>query len=308
MTTDFIAISELDHDDLTEIYAGARVAPRGDELRGTSVALVFEHPSLRTRASSVASVQRLGGWPSMFTGDEVGLDARECAEDVARTLRATSSIAALRVRDHGVFARMARATRGELRLINLLSNVEHPTQAVADVLTLADHFTGGDVHAMAGLTVAYVGDANNVTRSLAHALVRLGVSLRIGAPEGYQFNPQEVAEMNSLSRDGATVSVTTSPASAVANVDAIYTDVWVSMGDEDEAPQRRRDLAAFQVNEQLVHDASPRAVILHCLPAHRGEEITEDVLESPRSLVWQQVRHRTSSMVGVLRWMKEKSR
>ena len=304
MNRDFITVSELTDDELDVIYEKAVTVTRGNELHGVGVGLVFEFPSLRTRASSVAAVQLLGGRFCMFSGDEVGLDSRESAEDVARTLLATCEVVALRVRDHGVFARMQAATDGALRLINLLSNRAHPTQAVADVLTLADRFSEGDVHRLSGRSVAYVGDATNVTHSLAEALVRLGVEVRVGAPQGYQLSDDDVRLINQRARDGGVLVQFADPVAAVNGVDAVYTDSWISMGLEAEAHRRRRDLANFQVNRALMQHAAAHAVVLHCLPAHRGEEITDEVLDGPNSLVWEQVRHRTSSMVGVLQWMK----
>jgi ornithine carbamoyltransferase len=266
--------------------------------------LAFEHPSLRTRASSVAAVQELGGWLSQFTGSEFGLDTRESAEDVIRTLAQTCAIVALRVRHHGVFDRMAAVAGGQVSLINLLSDHEHPTQAIADVLTLADHFGHGDVAALAGRKFAYVGDANNVTRSLAGALVRLGATVSVGAPQGYQFSDADAAAIRAQSSHGELV-LTHDPHEAVSGADAIYTDTWVSMGSESEAAERRAALKPFCVNETLMATANPGAVFLHCLPAHRNDEVTDEVLDGPTSLIWQQVHHRTSSMVGILRWLKE---
>jgi ornithine carbamoyltransferase len=193
-----------------------------------------------------------------------------------------------------------------MALINLLSDKAHPTQAVADVLTLAEHFCDGDVRGLKGRRVAYVGDATNVTRSLAVALLRLGVDVHVGAPAGYQLvagdeeDPQAVV-------GGGTLRLFDSAHQAVAGVDAIYTDAWVSMGFEAETAKRRQDLGAFQVNAALMEAAGGQAVLLHCLPAHRGDEITDDVLDSPASLVWRQVQHRRSAMLGVLRWIKEEA-
>lgn len=304
MTKQFIEIAQLSNEDLAEIYAAARRATRGDELHDWNISLVFEFPSLRTRASSVAAVQRLGANYSMFSGDEVGIDSRESAEDVARTLAQTSDVIALRVRSHGVFERMLSATNNSVHLINLLSNQTHPTQAVADVLTLADAFSGGDVDALSGRRLAYVGDATNVTRSLATALVRLGVTVQVAAPRGYQLSDADVATINALARRGGALVQMEDPADAVRGVDAVYTDSWISMGLEGEAAERRRLFSSYQVNARLMGLAGPEAVVLHCLPAHRGEEITTEVMALPSSLVWQQVRHRTSSMVGVLMWMR----
>ena len=303
MSRQFISINETSHEDLARIYELALAPVKGDELTGVGVSLVFERPSLRTRASSISSVQRLGGNVAVFTKDEIGLDERESAEDVARTLAQTSSIIAARVRDHGVFDRMIAASP-TTSFINLLSNETHPTQAVADVLTLAGHFGAGNLASLRGVTVAYVGDATNVTRSLTTALIGLGAHLVVGAPDGYQLSESAVALIESRSQFGGTIRLTDSAFNAVAGAQAIYTDSWISMGLEAESAQRRRDLADFQVNAALAA-AADSPVILHCLPAHRGEEITDDVLDSENSLIWEEVRHRTSAMLGVLRWMKE---
>lgn len=303
MSRQFVSIAETNHDDLARIYELAVAPVTGDELRGVGVSLVFERPSLRTRASSISSVQRLGGNVAVFTNDEIGLDERESAEDVARTLAQTSSIIAARVKNHGVFSRMIAASP-TTSFINLLSNATHPTQAVADVLTLAGHFGNGDLASLRGLKVAYVGDATNVTRSLATALIGLGAHVVVGAPDGYQLSDADAAVIRSRGQFGGTLTLCSTAEAAVAGVSAIYTDSWISMGLEAEAQQRRRDLATFQVNADLVALAdSP--VILHCLPAHRGEEITDEVLDSSNSLIWEEVRHRTSAMLGVLRWIKE---
>lgn len=306
MTRHFITIDSLDDADLRSICEMA-VSPIDDEaLRGQGVALVFERPSLRTRASSSVAVHELGGFVTFFSDEEIGLDTRESVEDVARTISEMYSIAALRVRSHDVFARMAQATNGQLSLINLLSDAAHPTQAVADALTIADHFSGGDVGALAGLRVAYVGDATNVTRSLAAVLVRLGVDVAVGAPEGYQLARGGPEDPFGVEGPGS-LSLFSSPVDAVTGADAVYTDAWVSMGVEAETQIRRRDLAAFRVDSALMSHAKPGAIVLHCLPAHRGDEITDEVLDSDASMVWRQVYHRRSAMVGVLRWITGES-
>jgi len=298
VTRHFLTIEQQSQADMDSIYE-LSTSPFDDEtLKGQGVALVFERPSLRTRASSSAAVHELGGYATFFSDEEIGLDSRECAEDVGRTLAEMYAIAGLRVRSHAVFERMS--------LINLLSGAAHPTQAVADVLTIADQFAKGDVHGLAGLDVAYVGDATNVTRSLAVALLRLGVNVTIGAPTGYQLatgGPEDPAAVNGP----GTLRLTASPTEAVKEADVVYTDAWVSMGMEGETEQRRRDLAAFRVDENLLKLAKTRAVLMHCLPAHRGDEITNMVLDSAQSLVWRQVFHRRSAMIGVLRWIKGES-
>jgi ornithine carbamoyltransferase len=306
VTRHFTTIEELSASDLDRIY-DLSVGPFDDAtLRGQGVALIFERPSLRTRASSSSAVSELGGFATFFSDEEIGLDSRESAEDVGRTLAEMYAICAARVRRHGVFARMATATAGRMSLINLLSDVAHPTQAVADVLTLADHFAEGNPQGLRGLNLAYVGDATNVTRSLAVALLRLGVNVTVGAPPKYQLvdggleNPGAVV-------GGGRLRLTDSAEDAVNGVDAVYTDAWVSMGFEEEAQRRRDDLASFRVTANLMSAARPGAVVLHCLPAHQGDEITDDVLDSPQSLVWRQVFHRRSAMRGVLRWIKEEN-
>ena len=304
MSRHFLTIEQQCPSDLDSIY-GLATSPFDDEtLKGQGVALLFERPSLRTRASSSAAVHELGGYATFFNDEEIGLDSRECAEDVGRTLAEMYAIAGLRVRNHAVFERMRAATNDRMSLINLLSGVAHPTQAIADVLTIADQFAKGDVHGLAGLEVAYVGDATNVTRSLAIALLRLGVNVVVGAPRGYQLeaggpeNPMAITGPGTLRR-------TASPTDAVKDADVIYTDAWVSMGMERETEVRRRDLAAFRVDENLLKLAKKRPVLMHCLPAHRGDEVTNAVLDSAQSLVWRQVFHRRSAMIGVLRWIKE---
>jgi ornithine carbamoyltransferase len=306
MTRHFTTIDALSNADLAEIYSLA-TSPFDDEtLTGQGVALVFERPSLRTRASSSTAVHELGGFATFFSDEEIGLDSRESAEDVGRTLAEMYSIAALRVRNHDVFARMRAATHERLALINLLSNAAHPTQAVADVLTIADEFAKGDVSDLAGLEVAYVGDATNVTRSLAVALLRLGVNVTVGAPSGYQLERDQIEDPFGVD-GGGTLRLTDSADDAVKNADVIYTDAWVSMGAEAETEQRRRDLATFQVNQRLLDVAKEGAIVMHCLPAHRGDEITNDVLDGEQSRVWRQVFHRRSAMLGVLRWIKGES-
>ena len=306
MTRQFISIDQLSDKNLAAIYALATTPFDDETLKGQGVALIFEHPSLRTRAASSAAVHELGGYATFFSDDEIGLDSRESVEDVARTIAETYAIAALRVRRHDVFARMRAATNNQLSLINLLSNGAHPTQAIADVLTIADEFAKGDVTRLAGLEVAYVGDATNVTRSLAVALRRLGASVRVGAPAKYQLTPGGDEDPFAVEGAGSLV-LCNSAEEAVKGADVVYTDAWVSMGLEAETARRRADLVGFRVDETLMSLAKPNAIVMHCLPAHRGDEITNAVLDGEHSRVWRQVFHRRSAMVGVLRWIKGES-
>ena len=203
MTRHFMTIEQQSPSDLDAIYELA-TSPFDDEtLKGQGVALLFERPSLRTRASSSSAVHELGGYATFFSDDEIGLDSRECAEDVGRTLAEMYAIAGLRVRNHAIFERMRAATNDRMSLINLLSGVAHPTQAVADVLTIADQFAKGDVHGLAGLEVAYLGDATNVTRSLAVALLRLGVNVTVARAAATTSWPPGDPRTRPASRDRA---------------------------------------------------------------------------------------------------------
>lgn len=301
MTRHLLSVDGLSRDALVEILERATGPLDATLYDGEPVALVFEHPSLRTRAAAAVAVSQLGGWPVLFAGDEIGLDARESAEDVGRTLAETFAVAALRVRRHAVLERIRAATGDRLALVNLLSDGAHPTQAVADVLTIAEAHTGGDVRALDGLRVGYVGDATNVTRSLAVALGRLGARLTVAAPEGYQLVPG--GPEDPLALGPFAPALTDDPREAARGADVLYTDTWVSMGAEGEAARRRRDLAGYRVDEGLLELASDRCVVLHCLPAHRGEEVTDAVLDGERSRVWRQVFHRRTAMLGVLAWL-----
>ena len=304
MTRHLVSIDSLNDTQLSLVYDLA-LAPIDDELlKGQGVALIFERPSLRTRAASSSAVYELGGYVTFFGDEEIGLDTRESAEDVGRTLAEMYAITAMRVRSHGVFERIANVTKGRLSLINLLSNVAHPTQAIADVLTIAEHYASGDVHGLSGLEVCYVGDATNVTRSLAVALLRLGVNVTVGAPLGYQLVPGGVEDPTAVVGAGV-LRLVDNPVDAAKGADVIYTDAWVSMGFENETAQRRADLGPYRVDESLLTHAKPDAIVMHCLPAHRGDEITDQILDASRSKIWRQVYHRRSAMLGALRWIKK---
>jgi len=281
---------------LSELDAGS--LPRVLEAQG--VALVFEKPSNRTRNSSEMATVALGGHPVYIQGHEVGLDVRESASDVARTLACFHSVVCARVYDHGSLVRMASAldeASVPVPVVNLLSDRAHPCQALADLLTLRTVF-GPD--ALADRTVAYVGDANNVWRSLAAAASMAGIPTRVASPEGYGPSASDVAMVASF---GGELLVTTDPAEAAAGADALYTDVWTSMGQESEAEDRRRAFAGYTVDEALVARAADDVVVLHCLPAHRGEEISAEVVDGPRSVVWQQATNRMHAMRGLLAWV-----
>jgi ornithine carbamoyltransferase len=307
VTRHFLDLLEITKDDLLSILRLAK-EPRSNEFVDKSVAMVFEKPSNRTRNATEMAVVDLGGHAIMISNAEVGIDERESAEDVARTLGCFHRIVAMRVFDHDVLTRARTALDAggwDVSVVNLLSDFSHPCQAIADLLTLIDHFNvRSDLSELRGKKLCYVGDANNVTRSLAQAALLCGMEIAIAAPTGHQLDQPTMESLDSLaSLHGGSVSQSADLSSQANQAHALYTDVWTSMGQEDEAAQRRRDLADFTINEDLLGAAHAEAVVLHCLPAHRGEEVSHEVLEGPQSLVWQQAAHRRTAMRGVFRWI-----
>ncbi len=293
MIRHLLEIDDLDADEVREVLALARQPRPAPVLAGQGVALVFEKPSTRTRSSTELAVVQLGGHPLTIRPDEIGLDTREPVEDVTRTLACYHAVIAARVFAHSTLERMVAVS--PVPVVNLLSDDAHPLQALADLLTLEDEF--GD---LAGRTIAYVGDANNVARSLALAAGRVGMAVRVAHPVGYGFAD---TDRSRLIAAGVDLTVTTDPREAVAGVDAVYTDVWASMGQEDEAAARRAAFAGFTVDDALVAGAADDAVVLHCLPAHRGEEIAAAVVDGPRSRVWAQATHRMHAARGALAFL-----
>lgn len=292
----------LDVDALTaaevaDVLGRAGVSERLEVLAGRGVALYFQKSSARTRHSTEMAVVHLSGHPVTVLDHEVGIDVRESAEDLARTLGCYHAIIGLRVFDHGLLERMAAVS--PVPIVNLLSDRAHPLQALADLLTVQQVFGG-----LAGRTVAYVGDANNVASSLALCAGLTGVAFRIAAPQGYGFRAADLARFEAA---GADVACFDDPREAVRGVDAVYTDVWTSMGQEAEAEQRRRDFEGFTVTGELMGAAAPGAVFLHCLPARRGEEVTAEVIDGPRSRVWQQAANRFRAAKGLFWWLADPS-
>jgi ornithine carbamoyltransferase len=287
MTSDFLEVDALTPDRLAALLDRA-MAWKDDPgavpspLAGQGVALLFEKPSARTRSSTEMAVVGLGGHPIYIRPDEVGLGVRESVEDVARTLAAYCTILAARVFDHATLEAMAGAV--DTPVVNLLSDRAHPCQALADVLTLREC-----LGSLEGRRVVYVGDGNNVAASLAFASALCGIELTVASPPGYELDEDVVERARNL---GGSVEVTLEPYEAVKGADAIYTDVWTSMGQEDEEAARRTAFAGYQVDEQLMEAAGEQALFLHCLPAHRGEEVAAEVIDGPASLVWEQAANR----------------
>ncbi len=264
-----------------ELKAGRRDGVGADALAGRSIALVFEKPSTRTRISFEVGVAELGATPVVLRGDEMQLSRGESPADTARVLSRFVDAIVIRSGSHEAVAELAGAA--EVPVINALTPLHHPCQALADLLTLRERF--GD---LAGLRLAYVGDGNNVTRSLTIAGELAGVEVVVAAPPGYQLE------------EGHGAKLSADPRAAASDADALYTDVWVSMGDEDEAERRRADLAPFRIDDDLLSVAKDRAIVLHCLPAHPGEEITAEILYGERSAVWGQAENRLHTQKALL--------
>ena len=302
---DFLDIDDLDPAAWDGVLELSLETPPQPRLRGDGVALLFEKPSARTRNSTEMAVVDLGGHPVYIQGTEVGIDTRETAEDVARTLACYHRVLCARVFDHRLLVRMVEALGAGgfgVPVVNLLSDVAHPCQAVADILTLREALAA---ETLAGRILAYVGDANNMARSLAKAALLESMEMRVASPAGYGFGEDEVqalrADAERIGRGGS-LQVTDDPRQAAKGASALYTDVWTSMGQEEERAARLRAFEGFTVDDDLVALAADDAVVLHCLPAHRGEEISASVLEGPHSVVWRQAAHRRTAMRGVLAW------
>lgn len=259
-------------------------------LSGKILAMIFQKPSLRTRVSFQVAMKHLGGDAIYLSPDEIGLGKRESIPDVARVLSGYAQGIMARVFAPGHLT--ALAAWASVPVINGLSDASHPCQAFADMLTLFEHFG-----ALRGLQIAYVGDSNNVTYSLGEAAARYGALLRVASPQGYQMSAEAADHLRGM---GLALTLTDDPKAAVEGVDCIYTDTWTSMGQEAEAAARRRVFPPYQVNTDLLRLAAKHAVVLHCLPAHRGEEITDEVADGAQSLIFQQAANRLHAQKAVL--------
>ncbi|MDP8974866.1 MAG: ornithine carbamoyltransferase [Actinomycetota bacterium] len=290
MTRHLLEVDDLSAHELAAVLNLAERADPPQVLAGRGMALLFEKPSLRTRNATEMAVVQLGGHPLSVRGEEVDVDVREPASDVARALSRYHAAIGARVFAHTTLERMAEAA--SVPVVNLLSDSAHPCQALADMLTLRRHFGR-----LAGIELAYVGDFNNVARSLGLAAALGGMTVRYACPDGY--GPAQ-ADLDAVRAAGGDVSPTTVPAEAASGADVVYTDVWTSMGAEDEAERRRQAFEGFTVDEGLMARAGEGAVFLHCLPAHRGEEVAAAVVDGPRSLVWEQAENRMHAVRGLL--------
>lgn len=294
----FLNTSDLTRIEIGTVLALAKQRPEalGWPLADYGVAMIFEKPSNRTRQSMEMAVVQLGGHPVFTRGEEVGFDVRESVEDITQILAGYHAILAARVLDHAVLERMAATD--SVPVVNMLSDYSHPLQSLADVLTMREEFGS-----LKGRTVAWVGDYNNVARSLAEACALEGAHVRLGCPLGYGASDDELSRIRSLG--AATVEQTTTPHDAVRDAHAVHTDVFVSMGQEAETERRMRDFAGFQVDESMMAAADPEAIFMHCLPAHRGVEVAAEVIDGPASRVVRQAHNRMHAARGLLAFLCE---
>jgi len=294
---DLLSVLDLNRSEAEQLIEQALVMKQGGMrclLPWRSVALLFEKPSLRTRVSFDVAVSQLGGHCLYLSPQEVGLGQREPVPDVARVLSRYVDCIVARVFSHGTLEALAQYST--VSVINALSDFEHPCQALADMLTIRER-----KGRLEGVRLAYVGDGNNVARSLAFLCAQLGVDFVIASPNGYELDSATVGKAKATAEaHGSRVSSISDPVEAVAGCDVVYTDTWTSMGQEAEAAVRREVFAGFQVNAALMTHARPDAIFMHCLPAHHGEEVTSDVLNGPSSVVFDQAENRLHAQKAVL--------
>ncbi|MGH2490459.1 MAG: ornithine carbamoyltransferase [Candidatus Limnocylindria bacterium] len=303
----FVSVADVDAAELRRLLdraaeLKARRASRDPHLRARTLAQIFEKPSLRTRLSFDVAMAELGGHCVYLSPQEVGLGRRESVADVARVVSRLVDAVVLRTYAHETIEEFARYSA--VPVVNGLSDLSHPCQGLADLFTIRER--KGD---LGGVTVAYVGDGNNVLHSLMLVVAKSGATLRIATPSGYEpaARFRELAE-RAARESGGVVTLGTDPIAAVRDADVVYTDVWTSMGQEQEYERRRRAFMGYQVNAELLRHAKPDAIVMHDLPAHRGEEITDDVLDGPQSVVFDQAENRLHTQKAILCWLLEEKR
>lgn len=291
--THLLEIADLPADDVLRMLDLARADPAdlGRPLDQQGVALIFEKPSTRTRHSMEMAVVQLGGHPVYTRGEEIGIDEREPAEDVVRILQGYHSVIAARVFDHSLLERMAAVA--DIPIVNMLSDRAHPLQALADALTMEQAFGS-----LGGRRVAWVGDYNNVARSLAEISALLGAHVSFGCPQGFEPAPEELERL--LLLGAATAEHHWRVEEAVAVADVVHADTWVSMGQEGDKTARIKAFEGFTVTGDLMRHAAPGAVFMHCLPAYRGLEVASDVIDGPQSRVFEQGHNRLAAARGAL--------
>ena len=302
MVRHFLSIDDVSTQELHEVLElAAKVkqspADHAAALAGRSVALIFEKPSTRTRVSFDVAVASLGGHPLALSSAELQLGRGETIEDTGRVL--SRYVDAVVLRTFGQERLEALAAAAAIPVINALSDYEHPCQILADLLTITEH--KGDP---AGRTLAFLGDGNNVAHSLLLGGAMLGMRVRVATPHGYEPIPQVVERSEEIAgQTGGSVEVTNDPKAAASGADVLYTDVWASMGQEEEHDERVLVFSPFRVDAEAVARAVDDAIVLHCLPAHRGEEITDEVIDGPHAVVWDQAENRLHTQKALLLWL-----
>ena len=294
---DFLSIADLSPQEVAGIIQRAGKLKSGIQdkpLTGKSIAMLFEKPSLRTKVSFDIAVHQMGGHPIYMGRDEVGLGGRESVSDVARVISRYVDIVVARTYSHRTLEELA--AYASVPVVNALSDVEHPCQALGDMLTMNEHMTK-----LTGLRIAYIGDGNNVAASLALAAASVGASCVIASPPGYELPSEVVRRAKALAvGSAAAIEQVTRPEEAVEGADVVYTDVWVSMGQEAETEKRLKEFQGYQVSPSLMEHAKPGAIFMHPLPAHRGEEVSENMLDYPQSVVFDQAENRLHAQKAIL--------
>lgn len=296
---DLISIKDLSTQEINDIFSLTDELKKDKPkfktvLSGKTLALIFQKPSNRTRVSFEVGMYQLGGYSIYLAPEEINLGVRETIEDVAKTLSRYVNGIVIRTFEHNNVVDLARAAT--VAVINGLSDFSHPCQSLTDIYTVKEKLNN-----IKGITFAYVGDGNNVCNSLLYACSKTGITMNVAVPKGFQPDKNVLEEAKGFARDSkAAINLFDNPFEAVKAADVIYTDVWVSMGQEKEARKRKKIFKDFQVNKNLVGSAKKNVLIMHCLPAHRGEEITDEVIDSPNSIVFDQAENRMHVQKAIL--------
>ena len=262
-------------------------------LKGKALGMIFQKPSLRTRVSFEMGMVHLGGYALYLSPQEIGLGKRESIADIARVMGGYVDIVMARTFAHDHVLELARWS--PVPVINGLTDYNHPCQAMADLLTMYEEFDH-----LQGLHLAYLGDSNNVATSLLMGAAQFGMKMTIGSPKGYQLSKDVIARAREIAQDGFSIEMTTDPVAAVEGANAVYTDTWTSMGQEEELEKRKKIFPPYQVNNDLLSHAAEHVIVLHCLPAHRGDEITDEVADGPHSRLFPQAENRMHAQKAIL--------